>query len=75
MSNSSLTLSDQRFAELQTSLQQQAPVLASEANTLLLITFTDILATLIGEELMSSILRAAWVNDVTDKTDKEFKNE
>ncbi|MFA5172441.1 MAG: hypothetical protein WC426_12840 [Sulfuriferula sp.] len=66
---------DQRFETLKTSLQKQTPIQACEANTLLLITFTDILATLIGEELTTSILRTAWVNDVTDKTDKEFKNE
>ncbi len=75
LANPSLTQPDQRFAELKTSLQQQTPIQAREANTLLLITFTDILATLIGEVLMTSILRTAWINDITDKTDKELKNE
>ena len=51
---------DQRFAELKMSLEGQAPAQASEANSLLLITFTDILASLIGEQLTTRILRLAW---------------
>ena len=54
---------DQRFAELKRSLEGQAPSVAIEANNRLLSTFTDILATLIGEELTSSILRSAWGDD------------
>lgn len=42
------------------SLEGQAPAQASEANSLLMITFTDILASLIGEQLTTSILRLAW---------------
>ena len=40
---------DNRFAELKMNLEGQTPALAGEANSLLLITFTDILASLIGE--------------------------
>jgi len=66
---------DHRFAQLKVSLEGQTPTLASEANHLLLITFTDILATLIGEQLTTSILRSAWGNDVSDRAGKEFDNE
>ena len=57
------------------SLEGQTPVQASEANSLLLITFTDILASLIGEQLTTRILCSAWGNDAQDRPDKEFKNE
>lgn len=74
---------DHRFAELKTSFEGQTPAQASEANSLLLITFTDILASLIGERLTTSILRSAWgseellaghPNDASDRSNKEFKN-
>jgi hypothetical protein len=39
-----LSRSDHRFSELKMSLEGQTPAQASEANSLLLITFTDILA-------------------------------
>ena len=58
---------DHRFAELKTSLDGQIPAIAREANCLLLITFTDILASLIGEHLTASILRSAWSDDASDK--------
>jgi hypothetical protein len=64
-----------RFAQLKLSLDGQTPAQASAANRLLLITFTDILASLIGEQLTTRILRTAWRNDASDKADKEFKNE
>ena len=72
---SSLSQSDHRFAELKMSLKAKKAAQVIEANTLLLITFTDILATLIGEQLTTSILRSAWGNDTPDRADKEFKNE
>lgn len=53
-----------RFEKLKNSLEEQTPKLASKANYLLLITFTDILASLIGEELTTSILRLAWENNI-----------
>ncbi len=65
---------DQRFAELKMSLAGQTPALAREANSQLLITFTDILAALIGEELTISILRLAWDDKVSSKAGKEFSN-
>ena len=51
---------DQRFAELKKHFEGQSPAKIIEANNRLLCTFTDILATLIGEELTSNILRSAW---------------
>lgn len=55
-----------RFQELKTSLEGQSPAQASEANSLLLITFTDILASLIGEDLTTSILHLSWGNGDAD---------
>lgn len=73
--NSLSPQNDCRFAELKTSLEGQTPAQASAANSLLLITFTDILAALIGEQLTTRILRSAWGNDTSDRAGKEFKNE
>lgn len=61
---------EHRFAKLKTSLAGQTPAQASAANSLLLITFTDILATLIGEHLTASILGSAWGNDASDRADQ-----
>jgi len=66
---------EHRFAELKRCLDGQTPAQASAANRLLLITFTDILASLIGEQLTTRILRAAWRNHTSEKADKEFKND
>lgn len=66
---------DQRFTELKRSLEGQAPEQACEANSLLLITFTDILSSLIGEQLTTSILRSAWGNNNPMIADKELEHE
>ncbi len=82
---------DHRFANLKTSLDGQTPAQAVKANRFLLITFTDILASLIGEPLTARVLRTAWgveallgkhENNVADSADKllsghnkEFKDE
>jgi hypothetical protein len=60
-----------RFAELKMCLERQTPEHALEANLLLLNTFTDILASLIGEQLTTSILRLAWGNVAEDNPGKE----
>ena len=65
--------SDHRFAGLKTSLDGQTPAQASEASTRLLITFTDILATLIGEQLTNHILQLAWGIDLSNSTGKEIQ--
>lgn len=67
--------SDQRFAALKKCFEAQAPAQVSAANSLLLLTFTDILASLIGEALTSSLLHSAWGNDAPDQTGKVFKND
>lgn len=56
----------QRFAELKMCLEKQTLERAREANLLLLTTFTDILASLIGEQLTISILRLAWTIDAAE---------
>src|SRR4029077_15132948 len=63
------------FANLKMSLEGQTPAHASEGNSLLLRTFIDSLAALIGDELALSILRLAWRNELSDGLDKEFKDE
>ena len=66
---------DQRFAELKKRLEGQPPSQAREANGLLLLTFTGILAALIGEPLTTRILSSAWGDDASTSTSKEFKHE
>jgi len=66
---------DLRFVELKTSLEGQIAAQARAANNLLLTTFTDILAALIGEQLTAGILRSAWGDDASYSASKEFKNE
>lgn len=68
-------LTDHQFEELKISLEEKTPAQASEANSLLLITFTGILASLIGEQLTSSILRSAWGGSVSDKSGPRYNNE
>jgi hypothetical protein len=62
----------QRFTELKMCLEGQTTAQIREANHFLLITFTDILASLIGEHLTSRILELAWDTGTALKTDKEF---
>ncbi|MGV8894690.1 MAG: hypothetical protein ACOH2K_17465 [Burkholderiaceae bacterium] len=69
-----LPQTDHRFAELRMCLEVQTPAQASAANSLLLITFTDILAALIGEQLTTNILRSAWGLDAADSAGEELKN-
>ena len=68
------THADSPFAALKCSYEAQAPVEVAAANGLLLTTFSDILASLIGEELTANILSVAWGTEVSD-TSKEFENE
>jgi hypothetical protein len=57
------------------SIEGQTPEQVSKVNSLLLITFTDILALLIGEPLTTHILLVAWSIDLPLKTNKQFNNE
>ncbi|HQT30858.1 MAG TPA: hypothetical protein PLE48_07065 [Thiobacillus sp.] len=66
---------DQRFANLKKCLEGQPPSHARDANSLLLLTFTGILAALIGEPLTTRILSSAWGDDASTSTSKEFKHE
>ena len=66
---------DQRFKDLQISFEGQTLEQAKAANSLLLITFTDILASLIGEQLTIRILRSAWGDSPSKMPGKEFQNE
>ncbi|MDP1979477.1 ATPase domain-containing protein [Undibacterium sp.] len=67
------TQNDHRFAELKMCFEGQTRAQASAANALLLITFADLLAWLIGEQLTADILNSAWSTDETDRIDKELK--
>jgi hypothetical protein len=71
--NSNPLQADQRLAELKMSFERQTPAQVTEANNLLLITFTDILASLIGEQLTTRILCLAWHTDISNCTGKEFQ--
>ena len=66
---------DHRFSALEASLQMQSLPLARDANCLLLITFTDILASMIGERLTTRILDSAWATGAQDTPDKEANND
>jgi len=66
---------DARFAVLKKSLEAQIPAQVIAANSLLLITLTDILASLIGEDLTTRILRSAWGDDAASVTGQEFQHE
>jgi hypothetical protein len=65
----------QRFSELKKCLAGQTPAQVVAGTTLLLITFTDILASLIGEQLTVRILQSAWGHGTQDLIGKEFNNE
>lgn len=66
---------EQWFADLKTSFSGQPSAVARDANRLILVTFTDILASLIGEDMTSGILRSAWGSDTSGKVGKELKDE
>jgi hypothetical protein len=76
ISNSALTPNaPHRFEALKTSLEGQSPAQAGEAAHLLLITFTDILASLIGDQLTTLILGVAWDIDTRIELARDSKNE
>lgn len=68
---------DGRFADLKISLDAQSAPEATKASHMLLLTFTDILASLIGEPLTINILRSAWGGDASelDIVGKEFPHD
>lgn len=66
---------DSRFSDLKISLEGQSASEANKASHMLLLTFTNILASLIGEPLTTSILNSAWGDDAAPIAGKEFSNE
>ncbi len=63
----------QQFAALKIGFEAQTPAQARAANSALLTTFTDILASLIGDPLTENILYSAWGDGASDKAAKELK--
>jgi hypothetical protein len=66
---------DSGFANLTTSLDSATPELAHAANCLLLITFTDLFASLVGEPLTVRVLDSAWGTDASEPVEKDKNNE
>jgi hypothetical protein len=68
---------DLRFDALRSTLESRPQVEAHKASYLLLLTFTDLVAALVGESLMTAILSAAWGDEGADTASagKEFSNE
>ncbi|HEY8101837.1 MAG TPA: hypothetical protein VIF82_13905 [Burkholderiaceae bacterium] len=64
---------ESRFADLHKSLVSHDLAQATEASIVLLTTFIDILATLIGEQLTTNMLRSAWGGDALDTAAKELE--
>lgn len=69
-----LASGDSRFSGLKRSLDGQEAGEASQASAVLLNTFIDMLARLIGETLTIGILRSAWANTPFDLVDMEFSS-
>ena len=62
---------DAWLVDLKNRLQGQSPALAGEANCQLLLTFTSLLASLIGEPLTARILSSAWDSTTLETTRKD----
>jgi hypothetical protein len=62
--------SDVVFARLREVLARQERTVAAEASYTLLVTFTELLATLIGESLTETLLSSVWV-PASPRTDQE----
>lgn len=75
IANSQSAQADNRFSELLIILERQSPEQARTANNQLLIMFTDILASLIGEDLTNHILQIAWGVNAADLNCQEVRNE
>jgi hypothetical protein len=67
------TQTDARFADLKKSMEGQTPAQVIAANSLLLITFTDTLASLIGEDLTARIVHTVWDDDTASRSSQEYK--
>lgn len=62
---------DSLFSPLRTSLEESSTAEAGEATEYLFITFTSILAQLIGGSLTFNLLRAAWGDEPSETTNEE----
>ena len=69
-----LASGDSRFSALKRGLEGQDDGEASQASAVLLNTFIDMLARLIGETLTIGILRSAWANTPFDLVDMELSS-
>lgn len=63
----------QCFVELEKCFEGQTAERSIAANNFLLITFTDIMASIIGDQLTNNILHSAWGDVALDKNGKELK--
>lgn len=64
-----------RFGSLRGHLEDKPPELADAANRLLLVIFTDTLASLIGGALTQRVLTSAWGDLAHDNSNKGEKND
>ncbi|PSJ16139.1 hypothetical protein [Nitrosomonas supralitoralis] len=75
VTSSSSKQADERFSLLRLCREKQTSAEWFEANLKLLLTFTDILVMLIGEQLTIRILISAWENDTEATYGAGFTNE
>ena len=66
--------SERTFAQVGLRLERQEPTLAREAATAVLATLGGLLATLIGDALTMSVLRAAWPSALPNPTQQEARS-
>lgn len=64
-------ITSEQFIALKQCLQNQSPQQAADTNQLLMMTFTDVLAKLIGEAITLSLLRSAWREAMLIQAEKE----
>jgi len=77
VSGDALCAANVQFTDLKINLEGQNAIEAHKASHMLILTFTNILASLIGEPLTIGILNSAWGGDASDKdiAGKEFPHE
>jgi hypothetical protein len=66
--------SERPFAQVGLRLERQEPALAREAAAAVLATLGGLLATLIGDALTMSVLRAAWPSALPNPTQQEARS-
>ncbi|MGI8894280.1 MAG: hypothetical protein ACR2HE_01265 [Casimicrobiaceae bacterium] len=67
------TQTETAFANLKVGLERREAADALEASTALLVTFTDILATLIGEAMTTHLMNSAWADPASSQAVKELE--